>query len=468
MKIRKIKIKNYKIFDDLELDFTDSDGKALDTIVLAGINGSGKTSILQLLQKIFSETSNSFKIQTGLHEFEKEKNGVICDEVFIEFEASLEFVKSFSRLIIDFKQQASKRKYSIQNVSNLLIRINKKLLDATKNKNKNDKIIFNFSYKLENKNGKFFIQLNDFFPFAILSEDEVSKLFNVVYFVASSFEIKEKSLKNKDIFEIVSENKNPYEQDGVAKLVDIFSHKKEIEGYLVNSIVDAVLENRETTVKDAVDNRIKEVNNILTKISLKTKLVNITSDKAIFKSFNEREISIEELSSGEKQLYYRAVFLSKLNIQNSLILVDEPENSLHPTWQREIIKLYQNAGENNQVILATHSPHIISSVNPKNLFVLYFDEETNKVRVMNMEKEQKYTKGVEPNRILAEIMGYKLRDEDTQNRIDEITLLFRESLINVEEIEKKIESLAQDLGLHDPAIMGFNNRLLLIKRKLNQ
>ena len=53
MKIRKIKVKNYKMFDDLELDFTDSNDRALDTIVLAGINGSGKTSILQLLSKIF-------------------------------------------------------------------------------------------------------------------------------------------------------------------------------------------------------------------------------------------------------------------------------------------------------------------------------------------------------------------------------------------------------------------------------
>ena len=32
MKIRKIKIKNYKIFEDIEFDFTDKNGKTLDTI----------------------------------------------------------------------------------------------------------------------------------------------------------------------------------------------------------------------------------------------------------------------------------------------------------------------------------------------------------------------------------------------------------------------------------------------------
>jgi len=45
MKIRKLHIKNYKLFDNLELDFTDENGHTLDTIVLAGVNGSGKTRI---------------------------------------------------------------------------------------------------------------------------------------------------------------------------------------------------------------------------------------------------------------------------------------------------------------------------------------------------------------------------------------------------------------------------------------
>ncbi|HEW97157.1 MAG: hypothetical protein DRR16_05330 [Candidatus Parabeggiatoa sp. nov. 3] len=49
MKIRKIQIKNYKMFNDVTLDFTDSNGETLETIVIAGLNGAGKTSLLQLL-----------------------------------------------------------------------------------------------------------------------------------------------------------------------------------------------------------------------------------------------------------------------------------------------------------------------------------------------------------------------------------------------------------------------------------
>jgi len=54
MKIRKLQLTGYKVFDELELDFTDLEGNTLDTVVLAGVNGSGKTSILDLLEAIFS------------------------------------------------------------------------------------------------------------------------------------------------------------------------------------------------------------------------------------------------------------------------------------------------------------------------------------------------------------------------------------------------------------------------------
>ena len=54
MKIRKLQLTGYKVFDELELDFTDLEGNTLDTVVLAGVNGCGKTSILDLLEAIFS------------------------------------------------------------------------------------------------------------------------------------------------------------------------------------------------------------------------------------------------------------------------------------------------------------------------------------------------------------------------------------------------------------------------------
>ena len=44
-KIRKIKFQDHPILKNLELDFCGKDGKALDTIIFAGENGTGKAQL---------------------------------------------------------------------------------------------------------------------------------------------------------------------------------------------------------------------------------------------------------------------------------------------------------------------------------------------------------------------------------------------------------------------------------------
>jgi predicted ATP-binding protein involved in virulence len=72
-------------------------------------------------------------------------------------------------------------------------------------------------------------------------------------------------------------------------------------------------------------------------------------------------LNLTDLSSGEQHeviLLYELIFKAE---KNTLVLIDEPEISLHITWQKEflndllrIIELQQI-----QVIMATHSPQII-------------------------------------------------------------------------------------------------------------
>ena len=51
-RIRKIEFINHPILNNLKLDFCDNDGNPLDTIILAGENGTGKTTILSEIHKI--------------------------------------------------------------------------------------------------------------------------------------------------------------------------------------------------------------------------------------------------------------------------------------------------------------------------------------------------------------------------------------------------------------------------------
>ena len=52
MKIKKIEIKNNKILKDISVDF-EKNGKIIDTIVVAGSNGSGKTTFLESIWNYF-------------------------------------------------------------------------------------------------------------------------------------------------------------------------------------------------------------------------------------------------------------------------------------------------------------------------------------------------------------------------------------------------------------------------------
>ena len=44
-KIKRIKFNNHPILKNLELDFCGADGRAVDTVIIAGENGSGKSTI---------------------------------------------------------------------------------------------------------------------------------------------------------------------------------------------------------------------------------------------------------------------------------------------------------------------------------------------------------------------------------------------------------------------------------------
>lgn len=77
---------------------------------------------------------------------------------------------------------------------------------------------------------------------------------------------------------------------------------------------------------------------------------------------NGHEISLYDASSGELSFLTSMLFLSTVINDESAVLVDEPENSLHPKWQSEyvhkILDLFPY--HNLSLIVATHSPIILS------------------------------------------------------------------------------------------------------------
>jgi len=99
------------------------------------------------------------------------------------------------------------------------------------------------------------------------------------------------------------------------------------------------------------------------------------------------EIGIENLSEGESR--YIDIFSTIHwflrthcnNDDNITLILDEPETSFHPEWKRLFVKNITNEVKNYdkefKIIIATHSPYLLSDILPKDAILLEKDKGNN-------------------------------------------------------------------------------------------
>ena len=131
-------------------------------------------------------------------------------------------------------------------------------------------------------------------------------------------------------------------------------------------------------VFDELLDKLELFTTILNERRFTFKSININRVKGFFfKTIKGKELELNQLSSGEQHevvLLYELIFNVKPNV---LVLIDEPEISLHITWQKEFLNdlLKIMKIQNIQVLVATHSPSIIND-----RWDLVYNLETVKVR----------------------------------------------------------------------------------------
>lgn len=74
---------------------------------------------------------------------------------------------------------------------------------------------------------------------------------------------------------------------------------------------------------------------------------------------------LTSLSSGERQIFVLIthLFFNPAIGGENILLIDEPELSLHLKWQRQFVTAIRQASPSTQMILATHSPEIVYNRN---------------------------------------------------------------------------------------------------------
>lgn len=83
-----------------------------------------------------------------------------------------------------------------------------------------------------------------------------------------------------------------------------------------------------------------------------------------------------------------------------ILLIDEVDMHLHPRWQQLVIGLLQRAFPAMQMVLSTHSPHVLSTVDVESIRVIRFRDGLGSFETPTFQ-----TRGVESADVLASIMG---------------------------------------------------------------
>lgn len=106
-----------------------------------------------------------------------------------------------------------------------------------------------------------------------------------------------------------------------------------------------------------------------------------------FKKDNDK-ITFDLCSSGEKHILFAFTGILSQIRDNSLILIDEPEISLHPEWQMlYITTLYKLFGKyrNCLFVIASHSHYFVSDLKPEtsSIIAFYKDDRLSKSRLIS-------------------------------------------------------------------------------------
>lgn len=393
MKICKLRLINHNQFKDIELDFTDKNGEPLNKICLIGINGTGKSTILNILKSdisnfpVLSFTDVGYlklKINNKFYYVLRNASHLEISADLIVFDSSVDENQNwFDRLVSEkFLNLKIFDKYLISRPDYY------KLLRT----DYISSVIYSPAEAIQNE----YLNVHDFplsdlndalkikteFPvYNVISNETIKDFWNILMFNIALREENRQDYENKD------ENINKTKKQLIEEFDKI--HPKILEKLSV--IWNKILEKAglEFDYKNAkipyqlTDNlqanlKIKNTGNIIHYNLLSTGIRNF-----IFK--------IGHIYS----IYFNR------EIKNGFLFVDEPENSLYPEFLYDLIDIYKeittdkNNLNNTQMFFATHNPIIAGQFDKEERIKLYFDEN-------GYVKSQKgfSPAGIDPNNLL--------------------------------------------------------------------
>ena len=396
MKLTSLEIKNFRCFENITIDFD----KKLT--VLVGKNGSGKTSIRDVIAVLFSYISGSGSMVDEDYSFSRHDihNSSISDSITV-------FTKLFSPhrtrdIVFKFDKFIKEKNLLCTKDIDKYIRISNEFreLDDRDYKARNTFIYYNSKRNIINTLDSDSEQRHQFSDLLDLYTPNIDYNASVRWFDA------------KDAEEARRRSRNPQED-----------HR------------DPVL----TAVRTAIEKALPGNNYVFPHMD--------GTPPEFFITHNEsgREVKVTHLSDGYKVMLALVMDLARRMAvigeghptppleAPGIVLIDEVELHLHPAWQQTVLPSLMEIFPNIQFIVSTHSPQIVTSVKPENVVILQ-DGMVKDVEIS--------TYGAETSPVLQDIFGVSLRPPN-----------------------KATEALGEYLGLID-AGNGTSSDALVLREKL--
>ena len=202
-----------------------------------------------------------------------------------------------------------------------------------------------------------------------------------------------------------------------------------------------------TTCKEIIDNMFKDTNKTIDFL---------TSDKGeIFINTAESNIDITQLSSGEKQVLI--ILLTILLRENKpyVLLIDEPELSLHVEWQTAFIDSLRKLNSNIQIIIATHNPLLVLNRKAEEIGIL----ENGQNKVIKKSIGSKYL-DVSATLLsyfgLSSLVGHDMKESiEEVFRLNEKKELSEDEQVRLNELKSNLDSTLATNFIYDRHYYNF-------------
>lgn len=418
MKIKEIKIRNFRCYENVEIKLNP------EYTVLIGINGAGKTTILDAISIALGGYISTFD-GMGTYGIDKNDSHYKMYEIGSSIEREHQFpVGIYAECEIDKKQISWIRGLNGEK-------------GRTTNTGAKEIIKYASEIQTEIKMG---------------NKDVILPI--IAYYGTGRLWMQKKDRNLKKIQESFSRLK------GYVDCIDSASNEKMMLKWFEKMTYLELQEGKRipelSVVKDALRQSYMAIDETIktAEFSFKVKSgeleVTIRRENGIVESLPLRILSdgIKSTLSMIADIAYRMAILNPQLLDNILeetsgvVLIDEIDMHLHPSWQKKIISVLNKIFPKVQFVFTTHSPSVLSNISNKNVLIL------DNFEIYPLEN-MTYGKDIEA--ILREVMRVQVRPKEVIDKLKLFNDLLDEN--NLLEAKKILKELEEILGKDDSEVV---------------